>query len=101
MMSQNSKSSDLILNVETEGNLVASKKNYWKNKTNSEAAFKTTRVPMRQKKEYRTFQYEMNNTTNCSENLLNSRNKILHTQSQNKPDSSQKDLLKVYCTGVL
>lgn len=44
MMSQNSKSSDLILNVETEGNLVASKKNYWKNKTNSEAAFKTTRV---------------------------------------------------------
>lgn len=44
MMSQNSKSSDLILNVETEGNLVASKKNYWKNKTNSEAEFKTTRV---------------------------------------------------------
>lgn len=44
MMSQNSKSSDLILNFETEGNLVASKKNYWKNKTNSEVVFKTTRV---------------------------------------------------------
>lgn len=56
---------------------------------------------MRQKKEFCTFQYEMNNTTNCSENLLNSRNKILPTQSQNKPNSSQKYLLKVYCTGVL
>lgn len=64
------------------GNLVVSKKTIGKTRQIQRQRLKQPEFWMRQKKEYCTFQYEMNNTTNCSENLLNSRNKILPTQTR-------------------